>query len=57
MFPSLSRDGMGSDDRLLGPAPPHTRGLELPPRLAALRPEHCDGREIPLHFADKARSL
>jgi hypothetical protein len=57
MFPSLDRNGAGSDDRLLDPSQPHSRGLELPVRLATLRPEHCDGREIPLHFADEARSL
>jgi hypothetical protein len=57
MFPSLDRNGAGSDDRLFDPSQPQSRGLELPVRLATLRPEHCDGREIPLHFADEARSL
>jgi hypothetical protein len=57
MFPSLDRNGAGSDDRLLGPSQLHSHGLELPLRLATLRTERCDGHEIPLHFADEARSL
>ena len=58
MFPS-SEPGRGRAPTTgrVGPAPPHSRGLELPPRLTTLRPEDCDGREIPLHFADETRSL
>jgi hypothetical protein len=58
MFPSSSSwIGAGSDDRPHSSSPAHSRGLELPLRLAALLPEDRNGGEIPLHFADEARSL
>jgi hypothetical protein len=58
MFPSSSSwIGAGSDDRPRNSSLAHSRGLELPVRLAALLPEHGDGDEIPLHFAYEARSL